>query len=52
MPSYVGPRGWVALRLDTPKVDWDEVADLVTEAYLLAAPKRLAAATFSRASDS
>ena len=51
MPSYVGPRGWVALRLDTPKVDWDEVADLVTEAYLLAAPKRLAA-ELSGASDS
>jgi hypothetical protein len=49
MPSYVGPRGWVALRIDTPKVDWDEVADLVTEAYLLAAPKRLAA-QLSRAS--
>jgi hypothetical protein len=43
LPSYVGPRGWVALRLDVGTVDWDEVRELVTDAYLLAAPKRLAA---------
>src|SRR5579872_7128700 len=24
MPAYIGPRGWVALRLDTKKVDWEE----------------------------
>ena len=43
MPSYVGPRGWVALRLDVRDVDWDEVRELLTDAYLLTAPKRLAA---------
>ena len=43
MPSYVGPRGWVALRLDVGAVDWEEVRELVTDAYLLTAPKRLAA---------
>jgi hypothetical protein len=43
IPSYVGPRGWVALRLDVGTVDWDEVRELVTDAYLLTAPKRLAA---------
>jgi hypothetical protein len=43
LPAYVGPRGWVALRLDRGKVDWDEVAELVTASYLLVAPKRLAA---------
>lgn len=42
-PSYIGPRGWVALRLDSGKIDWEEVADLVTDSYLLVAPKRLAA---------
>jgi hypothetical protein len=42
MPSYVGPRGWVALRLDLGKVDWDEVGELVADAYCLTAPKRLA----------
>jgi phosphoribosylglycinamide formyltransferase-1 len=43
MPSYVGPRGWVALRLDVGSVDWEEVRELVTDAYRLTAPKRLAA---------
>jgi phosphoribosylglycinamide formyltransferase-1 len=42
VPDYVGPKGWVALRLDLPHVDWDEVAGLVFEAYRLQAPRRLA----------
>src|SRR3954453_14524569 len=33
IPAYVGPRGWVALRLDIGKVDWDEVKELVSESY-------------------
>ena len=43
MPAYLGPKGWVGLRLDTDRVDWDEVREAVTESYLLVAPKRLAA---------
>jgi hypothetical protein len=42
-PSYIGPKGWVALRLDTGNTEWEEVADLVLGSYLLVAPKRLAA---------
>jgi len=42
-PAYIGPRGWVGLRLDVGKIDWVEVADFVTDSYRLAAPKRLAA---------
>ena len=41
LPAYVGPRGWVALRLDVGKVDWSEVAELVTTSYRLVAPKML-----------
>ncbi|MGI8439223.1 MAG: MmcQ/YjbR family DNA-binding protein [Thermoleophilaceae bacterium] len=41
MPSYVGPRGWIGLRLDTEAVDWDEVAELVLDGYRLVAPKWL-----------
>ena len=41
LPSYIGPRGWIALRLDIGKVDWDEVAELVVGSYRLIAPKRL-----------
>jgi predicted DNA-binding protein (MmcQ/YjbR family) len=33
----------VGLRLDTRKVDWDEVAEIVATSYRLIAPKRLAA---------
>jgi phosphoribosylglycinamide formyltransferase-1 len=43
LPSYLGSRGWVALRLDVGEIDWDEVEDLVTGSYLQVAPKRLAA---------
>jgi len=42
MPSYVGPRGWVGLRLDVGKVDWKEVEELVRHSYRLIAPKKLA----------
>jgi hypothetical protein len=40
-PPYVGHRGWLGVYLDVPQ-DWDHVADLVREAYVLVAPKRLA----------
>ncbi len=43
LPAYIGPRGWVALRLDVGKVDWEEVRELVLGGYRLVAPKRLAA---------
>ena len=43
IPAYLGPKGWLGLRLDTDRVDWDEVAARVTESYALVAPKRLAA---------
>ena len=42
LPAYVGPRGWVSLRLDAGAIDWDEVAELMRGSYLLIAPKRLA----------
>jgi hypothetical protein len=41
-PPYVGHRGWLGVRLDTPEVDWDEVAFLVAQSYRLVAPKKLA----------
>ena len=41
VPPYVGHRGWIGVRLDL-EVDWDEIAELVTEAYRMVAPKRLA----------
>jgi hypothetical protein len=44
LPAYIGPKGWVALRLDKGDIDWDEVSELVTGSYRMVAPKRLAAA--------
>jgi phosphoribosylglycinamide formyltransferase-1 len=43
LPAYIGPRGWVALRLDVGEPDWGEVTELVKGSYRLIAPKRLAA---------
>jgi hypothetical protein len=43
LPAYIGPRGWVALRLDLGSIDWDEVAELMRGSYAMTAPKGLAA---------
>jgi hypothetical protein len=40
VPPYVGPRGWLGVRLDRAP-DWDEVADIVEEAYRQVAIQRL-----------
>ena len=36
-PPYVGHRGWLGVYLDVPQ-DWDELAELVTDAYRTVAP--------------
>ena len=41
-PRYVGGRGWLGVFLDVPQ-DWDEIAEIVTDAYRTVAPKRLIA---------
>jgi phosphoribosylglycinamide formyltransferase-1 len=50
LPAYMAHRGWIALRLDAGKIDWSEVAELVTDSYRLVAPKRLAALVSRRGS--
>jgi hypothetical protein len=47
VPPYVGHRGWLGVWLDVP-VDWEEIADLVSEAYREVAPKRLVVALDAR----
>ena len=44
-PPYVGHRGWVGilLRPDPSSDDWEEIEDLIDDAYRLTAPKRLLA---------
>jgi hypothetical protein len=41
-PPYVGPSGWLGVRLDRDP-DWDEIAIILEDAYRKVAPKRLAA---------
>ena len=42
-PAYLGPRGWIAIRLDLEEVDWDTVSELARRAYQDLAPRKLAA---------
>ncbi len=42
VPPYVGQRGWIGVRLDR-QPDWAEIEEIVIEAYLTVAPKRLVA---------
>ncbi|MDQ2932394.1 MAG: MmcQ/YjbR family DNA-binding protein [Gemmatimonadota bacterium] len=41
-PPYVGPKGWLGIRLDR-RPSWPTITDLIRDAYLLTAPKRIAA---------
>jgi hypothetical protein len=41
-PPYVGPSGWIGIRLEGG-VDWAMVASLVEDGYRMTAPKRLLA---------
>ncbi len=43
VPPYVGGRGWLGVRLDVPDIDWDEIEELVADAYRQVAPKTLLA---------
>jgi hypothetical protein len=40
-PPYVGPSGWLGVRLDRD-VDWDEVAGILSDSYRKVAPVTLA----------
>lgn len=40
-PPYLGPSGWIGMRLDLGDTDWDRVADRIAASWALIAPKRL-----------
>jgi predicted DNA-binding protein (MmcQ/YjbR family) len=42
VPAYLGPKGWVAIRLDSDEVDWEVVEELARRAYQTLAPRKLA----------
>lgn len=39
-PPYVGPKGWIGIRLKGP-VDWEELGGLIRRSWSMTAPKRL-----------
>jgi hypothetical protein len=41
VPPYVGGRGWIGVRLDV-KVDWNEIREIVADAYRVAPAKLVA----------
>lgn len=41
VPAFVGRHGWVGIRLDLEEPDWDGVALLLHDAWMLTAPRRL-----------
>ena len=48
VPDYLGARGWLGIRLDLAEVDWEAVAELLTNAYQSLAPRKLAAEVDAR----
>jgi phosphoribosylglycinamide formyltransferase-1 len=40
-PAYLGPAGWVGIRLDRPPVDWAHVEQWLGKSWRRAAPRRL-----------
>ena len=40
VPPYVGPSGWIGIRLDG-NPNWAEIGELMKDSYRLVAPKRL-----------
>ncbi len=45
-PAYLGPSGWIGIRLDTGTTDWTHIEDWLTRSWRVSAPKRLALLPF------
>jgi phosphoribosylglycinamide formyltransferase 1 len=41
-PAYYGASGWIGIRLDQGRTDWDHIADWLSKSWAAVAPKRLA----------
>jgi predicted DNA-binding protein (MmcQ/YjbR family) len=42
VPPYVGHKGWIGAWMDTPRIKWTVLADLIAESHELVGPKRKA----------
>lgn len=40
-PPYLGPSGWIAIRIARSETDWDHVADRIAASWEMVAPRRL-----------
>jgi phosphoribosylglycinamide formyltransferase 1 len=40
-PAYYGPSGWIGIKLDRPRVDWDHVEAWLQRSWLAMSPPRL-----------
>lgn len=40
-PPYIGPSGWIGIRLDVDATDWGHVADRIAASWRMVAPRRL-----------
>lgn len=45
-PAYLGPSGWIGIRLDTGTIDWTHIEGWLTRSWRASAPKRLAILPF------
>ena len=43
VPPYVGPSGWIGVYLDDEVTDWEELGELLWDAWRMSSPKRLVA---------
>ena len=43
-PPYVGPSGWIGVYLDSRETDWDELRELLWDAWCMSSPAKLVAA--------
>lgn len=41
VPPYLGPAGWIAIRVSGADTDWDHVGDKVAQSWEMVAPRRL-----------
>ncbi|PZO89805.1 MAG: hypothetical protein DI623_08925 [Sphingomonas sanxanigenens] len=40
-PPYLGPAGWVAMRIGAAEADWSRVGDRIVQSWKMVAPARL-----------
>ena len=41
VPPYLGPSGWVAMRVGAPDTDWERIGERVAQSWEFVAPRRL-----------